>query len=84
MPVTTTAVFKCDRDGVESGSIPAAPNMVSVNPPSGWARLMVDTAPADGTQPVYTVTGFLCPGCAALFETFMTEAGTLTWHTIGR
>jgi hypothetical protein len=78
MPITTSAVFKCDRDGTESPPIEAGPNMLSVTPPNGWSRVMVDVphaTPAEGQQAMVMVKGYLCPKCAGEFVDWISVQG---------
>lgn len=66
MPLSTTTTFTCDRDGVTAeGTAEAA----TVNPPVGWARLMMDVfsqgAGGGASPPVH---GYLCPTCVDAFR----------------
>jgi hypothetical protein len=76
MPITTTAVFKCDRDGTESSAIEGKLNMLSVDTATGWARLMIDVPAASEGEPMRSIKGYLCPKCAGEFADWMGASGS--------
>jgi len=71
MPISTSTVFTCDRDGVVSEPI-VSPTAAAPMPPKDWGRLLADiTQSAGQSANLKSVTGFLCPACMAAFQTFM-------------
>jgi hypothetical protein len=75
MPITTTAVFKCDRCGNESSAIEGKLNMLSVDTATGWARLMIDVPAASEGEPMSSIKGYLCPRCAGEFAVWVGMEG---------
>jgi hypothetical protein len=71
MPISTTSVFTCDRDGTVSAEVAAPENMPSVrSPPEGWMRILWDGV-REGDTTMASGTGFLCPACVAAFKEFV-------------
>ena len=70
MPLKTYTTFTCDRDGTTSNSVEGPPaHMVLTPAPAGWVVMQTMRQP-EGGQPV-AQTVYLCPACAASFNTFL-------------
>ncbi|HKU98173.1 MAG TPA: hypothetical protein VJR58_22975 [Vineibacter sp.] len=75
MPLTTTTIFTCDRDGVTAEATAEA---AAVNPPPGWGRMFYDFRQGEGDASTQNRSGFLCPTCAEAFREFMGIESPLT------
>ena len=75
MPISTTTIFTCNRDGVTAEGT-GGENASTVNLPEGWGRFNCDEALAEGGG-FFAVTSYLCPQClAALRDWMAAEGGT--------
>jgi hypothetical protein len=71
MPLNTTSVFTCDRDGVQSAPVEAENTFpINLTAPEGWVRINWDGV-REGDTILASGTGFLCPACVAAFKEFI-------------
>jgi hypothetical protein len=63
MPLSTTTIFTCDRDGVTAE---VTSSEQTTHPPDDWGRMFYDR----GTE---HVEAHLCPACADALKVFMSN-----------